>query len=144
MKLRTTLPLLALLACTPCLAQNEVIITEEPVAIPEQAQDPNEPFTVVEEMPQFPGGQEALFAYIGKEMKYPEDAVENGVQGVVYVTFVVETDGKISGARVLRGFFGECDKEALRVVSGMPNWIPGKQRGKEVRVQYNLPIRFKL
>jgi protein TonB len=139
MKLQHTLPLLALLACTPCLAQNEVIITEEPVAIPEQAQGPDEVFTVVEEMPQFPGGQDALMKYIGKELKYPEEAVENGVQGMVYVSFVVEADGSISNPKVLRGIGYGCDVEAHRVVKGMPNWIPGKQRGKEVRVQYNLP-----
>lgn len=144
MNLRHTLPFLALLAATAVSAQNEVILTEEPVAIPEQAHDPNEPFTIVEQMPEFPGGQEALTKYIGKELKYPEEAVENGVEGVVFLTFVVETDGKISGVTVLRGLGGALDKEAVRVVSGMPNWIPGKQRGKAVRVKYNLPIRYKL
>jgi len=143
MKLRHTLPLLGLLAATTLHAQNDQTID---VAVPqiEEARDPNEPFTVVEEMPEFLGGQDSLFAYIGKELKYPEEAVENGVQGTVYVAFVVETDGKISGERVLRGLGGACDREALRVVSGMPNWKPGKRQGKEVRVQYNLPIRFKL
>lgn len=144
MKLQHILPLLALLACTPCRAQNEVIITEEPVAIPEQAHDPNEPFAIVEVMPEFPGGAEAMFKYINRELKYPEEAVENGVQGVVYVTFVVETDGSVTGVNVLRGIGGGCNEEAVRVVSAMPNWTPGKQRGKEVRVKYNLPLRFKL
>jgi protein TonB len=160
MNLRLALPLVAVLSTPALFAQGgttipdpirveepvlmEETITVEPMRVDEPAHDPNEPFTIVDEMPEFPGGQQALVAYIGKELKYPEEAVEDGVQGVVFVTFVVENDGKISGVRVLRGLGGACDKEALRVVSGMPNWKPGKQRGKEVRVQYNLPIRFKL
>lgn len=99
---------------------------------------------MVEEMPEFPGGQQALFAYIGKELKYPEQAIEDGIEGVVFVTFVVEADGKITGVKVIRGIGGGCDEEAVRVVRGMPNWKPGKQRGEAVRVKYNLPIRYKL
>ncbi len=95
-------------------------------------------------MPEFPGGKEALFAYIGKNLKYPEQAVEEGVEGVVFVTFVVEADGKITGVKVMRGIGFGCDEEAVRVVRGMPNWTPGKQLGKPVRVKYNLPIRYKL
>jgi protein TonB len=144
MILRQTLPLLALLAGTAVSAQNDGDIDVAVPVMEEKAQDPNEPFTMVEQMPQFPGGQEALFAYIGKELKYPEQAVEEGIEGAVFITFVVEVDGSITGVKVLRGIGGGCNEEALRVVSGMPNWKPGKQRGKEVRVQYNLPIRFKL
>jgi protein TonB len=144
MKLRHALPLFALLACAPSLAQDDVIITTEPLTIPEPEYDPNEPFTVVDQMPEFPGGRDSLFAYIAKELKYPEQAVENGVEGTVFVTFVVEADGSISNPKVLRGIGYGCDEEAHRVVKGMPNWTPGKQRGKAVRVQYNLPFRFKL
>jgi protein TonB len=85
-----------------------------------------------------------MFAYIGKNLKYPEQAVEEGIEGIVYLSFVVETDGKITGVTVLRGIGGGCNEEALRVVRSMPNWTPGKQGGKPVRVKYNLPIRFKL
>lgn len=144
MKLHHTLPLFALLVCAPAFAQDDIIITEEPVAIPEPEYDPNEAFVVVEQMPVFPGGQDSLLTYISREVKYPEDAVKNGVQGTVFVSFVVETDGSISNPKVLRGIGYGCDEEAQRVVKGMPNWTPGKQRGKEVRVQYNLPFRFKL
>jgi len=143
MKLHHTLPLLALLASSAVHAQHDVVIDVAPPEM-EESYDSNEPFTVVDEMPEFPGGQEALFAYIGSELKYPEAAVEKGAQGVVYVTFVVEADGSISNPKVLRGIGYGCDEEAWRVVKGMPNWKPGKQRGETVRVQYNLPIRFKL
>jgi protein TonB len=143
MNLRLALPLLALLAGTTVSAQNEGVID---VAVPvvEDTQDPNDPLTIAEVMPEFPGGKDALFAYIGKNLKYPERAQEEGIEGVVYVTFVVEADGKISGVSVLRGIGGGCNEEAVRVVSGMPNWTPGMQAGKPVRVKYNLPIRYKL
>jgi protein TonB len=143
MNLRRILPLLGLAAVTSLRAQNDAVID---VAVPvmEDAYDPNEPLTMVEEMPQFPGGAEALYPYIGKNLKYPEQAVEEGIEGIVYLSFVVETDGKITGVTVLRGIGGGCNEEALRVVRSMPNWTPGKQGGKPVRVKYNLPIRFKL
>ena len=143
MKLRYTLPLLFLFFAPTLFAQEETITTE-PVAIPKAAPDPNEPLVIVEEMPSFPGGQEALMKYLAEHMKYPEKAAENGIYGTVYVTFVVEKDGSISNPKIIRGIGYGCDEEAWRVVKGMPNWTPGKQRGKEVRVQYNLPIRFKL
>ncbi len=101
-------------------------------------------FTIVEDMPAFPGGEPELFKYLGKAIKYPQMAQDAGISGVVYVTFVVGKDGKISDAKVLRGIGGGCDEEALRVVRAMPTWKPGKQRGKPVTVQYNLPIRFTL
>lgn len=143
MNLPHALPFLGLLAYSSILAQYNPTID---VAAPEreEAHDPNEPFTVVEQMPEFPGGQEAMFTYIGKELKYPEKAQEAGVEGVVYVSFVVEKDGSIGNPKVLRGIGYGCDEEAHRVVKGMPNWNPGKQRGEAVRVQYNLPIRYTL
>jgi protein TonB len=101
-------------------------------------------FTIVEEMPSFPGGEAELFKYLGKNIKYPEMANSAGISGVVYVTFVVDKDGKIKDVKVLRGIGGGCDEEAVRVVKNMPSWKPGKQRGKSVTVQYNLPIRFTL
>jgi protein TonB len=99
-------------------------------------------FMVVESMPEPPGGIAALYKYLGENIKYPQMAKESGIQGTVYVTFVVERDGSITDVRVLRGIGGGCDEEAIRVVKNMPKWTPGKQRGKPVRVQYNLPVKF--
>jgi protein TonB len=101
-------------------------------------------FTIVEEMPSFPGGEAELFKYLGKTVKYPPMAQDAVITGVVYMTFVVDEHGKVKDPKVLRGIGGGCDEEAIRVVKAMPPWEPGKQRGKPVRVQYNLPIRFTL
>lgn len=101
-------------------------------------------FMVVESMPEFPGGEAALTKYLFDNIEYPQMAKESGIQGRVFVTFVVERDGNVTDVRVLRGIGGGCDEEAIRVVKGMPNWTPGKQRGKPVRVQFNLPIKFTL
>ena len=109
-----------------------------------QMQPDEDVFTVVEVMPRFPGGEDARWKYIQSSLKYPETARKAGKQGTVYITFVVEKDGSISGAKVLRGIDKECDKTALNVVENMPNWKPGLQRGKPVRVQFNMPIRFNL
>ncbi len=116
----------------------------EIVEIAEEVYEEPEIFTIVEQMPSFPGGEAKLFQYLGENMKYPAMARDAGITGVVYVTFVVKEDGKIDGVRILRGVGGGCDEEAIRVVKSMPRWTPGKQRGKSVRVQYNLPIRFVL
>ncbi len=121
----------------------ETTVVETFVA-PEEPVEEEQIFTIVEEMPSFPGGEAELFKYLGKNVKYPTMAQESGISGVVYVTFVVAKDGKISDVRVLRGIGGGCDEEAIRVVKSMPSWKPGKQRGKPVSVQYNLPIRFTL
>jgi protein TonB len=122
----------------------EVVVIEEakPQVIEQEA--PKEIFTVVEEQPTYPGGDEARIKFLQENMKYPEEAKELGVQGKVYVTFVVEVDGSITDVKVLRGIGSGCDDEAVRVVKSMPKWVPGKQRGVPVRVQFNLPINFKL
>jgi periplasmic protein TonB len=99
-------------------------------------------FTIVEEQPAFPGGDAALMEYLGKNISYPPMAKESGIQGTVFVQFVVEPDGSVSNAKILRGIGGGCDEEAIRVVRNMPKWKPGRQRGKPVRVYFNLPIRF--
>ncbi len=101
-------------------------------------------FTVVEDAPGFPGGDEARIKYLQKNIKYPQMARESGIQGTVYVTFVVEKDGKVTNVQILRGIGGGCDEEAIRVIQNMPRWNPGKQRGKPVRVQFNMPIKFTL
>ena len=101
-------------------------------------------FTVVEEMPEYPGGMKAMYAYLGENIKYPQEAKNKGISGTVFITYVVEKDGSVSNVKVLRGVKEDLDKEAIRVVSMMPKWKPGKQKGIPVRVQYNLPIKFSL
>ncbi|MBK6965185.1 MAG: energy transducer TonB [Bacteroidales bacterium] len=101
-------------------------------------------FTVVEESPSFPGGDEARIRFLTENIKYPQIARESSISGTVYVTFVVEKNGNVTDVRVLRGIGGGCDEEAVRVIKAMPKWSPGKQRGKPVRVQFNMPIKFTL
>jgi protein TonB len=99
-------------------------------------------FVIVEQMPEFPGGERALLKYISKNLKYPQIAQENGVSGVVTVNFVVDTEGRISQVKILGGISIDCDNEAIRVIKSMPLWKPGKQGGKPVRVYFTVPIRF--
>ena len=101
-------------------------------------------FDIVEQMPEYPGGQAALFEYLSKNIKYPADAEKKKVEGKVFVTFVVDTDGKITDVSLLRKVFPSLDAEAIRVISAMPNWIPGRQKGQAVRVKYTVPIMFRL
>ena len=102
------------------------------------------PFDVVEQMPQFPGGPAALMEFLSKNVKYPQEAYKNGIQGRVIVTFVINKDGSISDAKVVKSVAPQLDEEALRVVHSMPNWIPGRQNGEPVNVKYTVPITFKL
>ncbi|MCH5310067.1 MAG: energy transducer TonB [Prevotella sp.] len=125
-------------------AAGEVLKAKEVIAEPEPPKEESKVFDVVEEMPQFPGGPSALFEYLNKNMKYPVVAEENGVQGRVIVTFVVERDGSITDVKVVKSVDPSLDKEATRVVSSMPKWIPGKQNGSAVRVKYTVPVTFKL
>lgn len=115
-------------------------------------------FKIVEEMPRFPGCEDEGFAkqekyecaetklltYLANNLRYPAIARENGVEGMVVVSFVIETDGSITDVKILRNIGAGCGAEAKRVAENMPDWLPGKQRGREVRVQYNLPVRFRL
>ena len=101
-------------------------------------------FVVVEKSPEFPGGNDSLYAFIGRNIKYPEAAKKNKIEGRVFVTFVIEKDGQVSNAKLLRDIGGGCGEEAIRVVNSMPKWKPGTQRGNPVRVQFNLPIMFQL
>ena len=107
-------------------------------------EEPDQVFDMVEQMPTFPGGQEELMKYIGKNLRYPAIAQENGIQGRVICQFVVGKDGKVRDVVVVRTLDPSCDKEAIRVLSGMPKWIPGKQNGKAVSVKYTVPIVFRL
>ena len=101
-------------------------------------------FDVVEVMPQYPGGQIAMLKYIMENMKYPEQAMKEGIQGRVAVRFIVEKDGSISDVKPVLSVHPLLNKEAVRVVKSMPKWSPGKQNGKPVRVRFNLPVMFKL
>lgn len=109
-----------------------------------QAVEEEKVFDMVEQMPQFPGGQTELMKWIGEHLKYPTIAQENGVQGRVTCQFVVGKDGKVRDVTVLKTLDPYCDKEAIRVIMAMPNWIPGKQNGKAVAVKYTVPITFRL
>ena len=102
------------------------------------------PYNVVEQMPEFPGGESALQRFLMANVKYPSIAAENGVQGKVYVNFVVDRVGAISNVKVVRGVDPAVDKEAVRVVKSMPKWIPGRQNGEAVRVSFTVPINFVL
>ena len=106
--------------------------------------DENGVYQVCEEMPEFPGGMAECMKWLGKNINYPEDCKKEGVQGRVIVQFVVDKDGSIKDPTIARGVHPSLDKEALRVLSGMPNWKPGKQKGEAVKVKYTIPVMFKL
>ncbi|MDE6535609.1 MAG: energy transducer TonB [Muribaculaceae bacterium] len=119
--------------------KDEVVVEEKkPEPKPEQI------FTAVEESPKFPGGDKAMYEFLSKNIRYPEMAAQNNIQGRVTVQFVVEKDGSIGEVKVVRGKDPDLDKEAVRVVKSMPKFIPGKMNGQAVRVWYTLPINFKL
>ena len=135
-------------------AETPVQVSTAPVTNPEAAPastgtsapstDTSEVFKIVEVQPQFPGGMEACMKWIADNVKYPAISAENGVQGRVTVRFIIEKDGSITNAEVVRGVDPNLDKEALRVISKMPKWEAGKQRGKAVRCYFNLPVKFRL
>ena len=124
--------------------ETEVVIAA-PVEAPVEEEEEEVVFVVVESMPEFPGGQQALFKFLSENVKYPVIAQENGIQGRVICQFVVNRDGSIVDVEVVRSAGdASLDKEAVRVIKSMPKWKPGKQRGKAVRVKYTLPVNFKL
>jgi len=107
-------------------------------------QEENKVFEVAEQMPKFPGDEAALYAFLNKNIKYPPSAQENGISGKVVVRFVVNKNGEVDRAEIVRSLDTACDREALRVVKMMPKWIPGRQNGEPVAVWFNLPVSFKL
>ena len=121
--------------------RSKTLLVTEPVKPKEEE---NTVFEYVEQMPSFPGGDAALMQYLSKNIKYPPLAEENGIQGRVICSFVVERDGSVSDIRIKRSVDPSLDKEAMRVVSAMPRWIPGRQNGQNVRVKYTLPVTFRL
>jgi len=122
-------------------AQDDVAISQ---AVEEEDEAEEEIFVFVEEFPSYPGGDAALYEYLGKNIQYPDLARENSITGTVVIKFVVEKDGSVTRASILREIGGGCGKEALRVVNAMPKWKPGKQSGKPVRTEYTLPVQFEL
>ena len=124
--------------------EQEVVIAA-PVEAPVEEEEEEVVFVVVEKMPEFPGGQQALFKFLSENVKYPVIAQENGIQGKVICQFTVNKDGSIVDVQVVRsGGDPSLDKEAVRVIKSMPKWKPGQQRGKPVRVKYTVPVNFKL
>ena len=121
------------------LKAKEIIVQEE-----KPKEEETKVFDVVEQMPSFPGGMGALMQYLSSHIKYPVVAEENGIQGRVICTFIVERDGSITDTRVARSVDPSLDKEAVRVINSMPRWIPGKQNGTACRVKFTLPVTFKL
>lgn len=148
-KLLMTLPVVALLLVVGCKnAANPE--TDSTVTQPQEVVA-NTNDTIYDGMnlpvevdPMFPEGMESLYKYLAENIHYPEQAKREKIQGKVYIGFVIEKDGSIVDAKVIRGIGGGCDEEALRVVNAMPKWMPGKVRGENVRVQFNLPVVFKL
>lgn len=126
------------------VAVTEEVAVETKVEVIEVPEEKKEVFTIVEEMPSFPGGEAERNKFLATNIVYPQQATENGIQGTVYVSFVVDSKGNVTDVKILRGIGGGCDEEALRVVKMMPKWHPGKQNGKQVRVLFNMPIYFKL
>ena len=121
-------------------AKDDIAAPEPPKHVVEETKI----FTVVEQMPMYPGGDAALMGYLRDNIHYPTVAAENGVQGRVVVGFVVERDGSITDVKVLRSVDPSLDREAMRVVKSMPRWTPGKQNGSAVRVKYQVPVTFRL
>jgi protein TonB len=122
----------------------EVLKAKEVIADEKPKEEETKVFDVVEQMPEFPGGQAALLKWISDNIKYPAIAEENGIQGRVVCTFVVERDGSVTDVQVARSIDPSLDKEAVRVLKKMPKWIPGKQNGSAVRVKYTVPVTFRL
>lgn len=130
---RFLLLLSAIFLTNIAFCQNEVKVSDDDAI-----------FFVVEVQPEFPGGLDSMYAYIQKNLVYPEKAKAEGIEGRVFITFTIEKDGSVSNVKILRGIGGGCDEAAKEVVEKMPKWKPGTQRGKPVRVQFNLPIKFEL
>ena len=125
-------------------AEGEVLKAKEVVVDEKPKEEETKVFDVVEQMPSFPGGDAELMKFLSTHIKYPVVAEENGIQGRVIATFVVERDGSISDVKVVKSVDPSLDKEAIRVLKSMPKWIPGKQNGSAVRVKYTVPVTFRL
>jgi len=123
---------------------DEETVVEQDIQVEEEEEDEPINFYVVEKKPTFPGGEAALYKYLAENTKYPEPAKENGITGTVWVQFIIDKSGKVTNVKVVRSVDPYLDKEAMRVVKSMPKWSPASQRGKPVRVIFQVPIRFEL
>lgn len=121
---------------------DEETVMEVALDVPYLEVDTAKVYMVVDQQPEFPGGYDAMKAFITKNLNYPTRAKKADVKGTVYITFIINKKGRISDVKTLRGIHPDCDKEAERVVNSMPNWTPGKQNDQPVHVRFNLPIRF--
>lgn len=128
---------------TPVVVKTDTVMVDEMEEI-DELEEEEDIFIFCEQMPQFKGGEPALRSFLKNNMQYPENAKKNGVSGIVYVNFIVTETGKITDVKIIKGVHPELDKEALRLAKAMPNWEPGKQRGKSVKVFMKMPIRFNL
>jgi len=125
----------------PVETTEDIVVEDKQTQVIEQLPPP---LVIVEQMPEFKGGEDARLKWLGENIKYPQMARESNISGTVVVTFVIEKDGSITGVQLLKGIGGGCDEEAIRAVKAMPAWNVGKQNGQAVRVQFNLPIKFSL
>ena len=132
----------------PYLLEGDVMVTlpDNYSYVFEPKEDENRPgvYIVVEQMPEFPGGDRALMDFVKDNIQYPAEAKEKGIKGLLYVNFIVEPDGSLSNIKVLKGVGGGCDEEAIRLVESMPKFKPGMQNGEAVRVSYTIPVIFRL
>ena len=132
----------------PFLLEGDVMVTlpDNYSYVFEPKEDENRPgvYIVVEQMPEFPGGDRALMDFVKDNIQYPAEAKEKGIKGLLYVNFIVEPDGSLSNIKVLKGVGGGCDEEAIRIVESMPKFKPGMQNGEAVRVSYTIPVIFRL
>ena len=159
MNLRVLIPVSAMLCSALVSAQVEkgpgdiapvqtIEVKGDPDRVPPPAPEPdsNAVYTVVERMPEFPGGSGAMMLYLSKHIEYPDEALDAGMAGKVFLRFVVDKEGQVKDVKVLRGVAGapSLEREAVRVVKGMPKWSPGVQNGKAVATQYTLPVYFKM
>ena len=141
--------IIVLIISAMCFAANAQNVKGDSVRVIEEfpddggVVDEDPPAMFVEEMPEFPGGQDSLNAFLSREIVYPKVALENGIKGTVLVEFVVEKDGRVTNGKVKVPLFPECDEEALRGVMSMPKWKPGKNMGKPVRCYFQIPITFR-
>lgn len=124
--------------------EEDKTVVEEPAIQQHEASEDKKVYVMVEEMPEFPGGDKAFREFVNNNLRYPQEAIEAGIEGSVFITFTVETDGSISDIKSLRGIGGGCDEEAIRIIEAMPKWIPGKNKGRPVKVQCTIPIEFSM
>ena len=134
----------ACLAVTFANCNNSMLVTNNDQINEIASTNQNQPFVIVEDMPEFPGGEQAIFSYIAENVVYPEQAKNDTIQGTVYLKFVVDKTGKVAQTEVIRGVHPLLDQEAIKVIENMPEWIPGKQSGKPVDVIIQIPIKFQL